>query len=131
MRVSTKLLGALAAATIVAAGGSAFTAASTIDNNAKHVGAVAQTISGVTVTNVQYTINPATDATTQVAFHVAEDLKSSDVVTATVSGTTGTGGPTEATVCAQTPVGSGLGTTLTCTYTTGVTNVTGFNIVAS
>jgi hypothetical protein len=133
MRRSTKLFGALAAAALVTAGASAYTASSTIDNAAKHVGAVAQTISGVTVTNVQYTIDPATDATTKVDFHVSQALTSTDVITSTITGTAGTGGATESVACGQTLIGilGADGTDLACTYNTAVTNVTGLAIVAS
>lgn len=64
MRRSIKLLGALAIGGVVAAGGSAFTATSTIDKAAINVGSVAQTVSGATITNVVHAYTAATDTTT-------------------------------------------------------------------
>jgi hypothetical protein len=64
MRNSSRLLLALAIAGVVAASGSAFTATSTIDDLAIHVGSVAQTVSGATITNVTHTYTAATDTTT-------------------------------------------------------------------
>jgi len=68
----SKLAVAIAAAGVVAAGASAFTASSTIDNSTKHVGATGQTISGVHVSNVAYTWDSSTDTTSGVSFHTAE-----------------------------------------------------------
>jgi hypothetical protein len=131
MRKSTRFIGGLAMAGIVAAAGSAFTATSTIDTQ-KYVGAVSQSISGVTVTNVQYMVDPVSDKTTKVTFHVAELLGAGDVVTATIHGT---GTPaTDSAVCAQAPVpvDSPSSTDLTCTFANpGVANVTKLDIVAS
>jgi hypothetical protein len=126
MRKSQKILGAVAVAGLIAAGSAAFTATSTIDDAAVHVGAVTQSITGVTVTNVDYTINPATDLTTVVTFDVDEDLVATDKVTATISATAPA--DTETVVCAA-GVPSG-GTTLTCTFA-GVVNVNRLDIVAS
>ena len=128
MGKSTRFIAALAVAGIVAAAGSAFTATSTIDNAEQHVGAVGQTISGVTVSTVQYTVG-AGDTTTAVAFHVGETLGAGDTVTATISdGSTGTAED----VCTQTPaVDPATGTDLTCDFGAGVTHVTRLDIVAS
>jgi hypothetical protein len=128
MRNITKVFGAVAVAGVVAAGGSAFTATSTIDSNQKYVGATGQTVSGVHVTNVQYTVG-ALDTTTAVAFHVSEVLAGGDVVTATVSDGAGTPVTANAT-CGQTPGTSG-GTDLACDFGAGVANVTSLSIVAS
>src|SRR5664280_897854 len=67
MRTNTKVLGALAIAGLVAAGGSAFTADSGIDSPQKFVGATGQDISGVNVKSVQYTVG-GNDVTTAVSF---------------------------------------------------------------
>jgi hypothetical protein len=68
MRMSNKrILGAFALAGLVAAGGSAFTATSTIDDSAINVGSVAQAVSGATITNVAHTYTPATDTTTAIS----------------------------------------------------------------
>ena len=58
---------------------------STIDNATKHVGATNQTISGVTVTNVAYTWDSATDDTSDVNFHTAEVLGSNDTMTVSLN----------------------------------------------
>jgi hypothetical protein len=59
MRVSTKILVAGAAAALVAAGGSAFTAGNTIASGSK-VGYGDTTVSGISVSDVQYVVS-ATD----------------------------------------------------------------------
>jgi len=85
----SKLAVAIAAAGVVAAGASAFTASSTIDNSTKHVGAIGQTISGVHVSNVAYTWDSSTDTTSGVSFHTAETLGSNDNLTVSLTdGTT-------------------------------------------
>jgi hypothetical protein len=126
VRNSSKFLGALAVAGLVAVGGSAFTATSSIDSSQKYVGAVGQTISGVTVTSVKYTVG-AGDTTTAVDFDVAEVLGAGDTVSAALNG-----GTPE--VCAQTavpPTGTQLSTHLACDFGAGVANVTSLSIVAS
>lgn len=67
MRKSTRLVGALAVAGVVAASGSAFTATSTIDDAAINVGSVAQTVSGATITSVVHTYTASTDTTTAIS----------------------------------------------------------------
>jgi hypothetical protein len=126
MRNSTKLFGAVAVAGLVAAGGSAFTATSTIDSSQKYVGAVSQAISGVTVTNVNYTVG-ADDTTTAIDFAVAQVLAAGDSVSASVN----SGTPV---VCVKTPVpatGTQTSTHLACDFGAGVSNVTSLSIVAS
>jgi hypothetical protein len=128
MRNITKVFGAVAVAGVVAAGGSAFTATSSIDSSQKYVGAVTQAISGVTVTNVQYTTDGATDTTTAVDFHVAQVLAGGDVVSAALNG----GSPV---VCTQAAVPAApatqTSTDLACDFGVGVVNVTSLSIVAS
>ena len=126
MRKSTRFIGALAVAGIIAAAGSAFTATSNIDHGSQHVGAVSQSISGVNVTNVSYTVDSATDTTTGVSFHVAETLDAWDTVTATISGE---GAPATAT-CTPTD-GTPDGTDLACAFAPGVVAVTDLEIVSS
>lgn len=134
MRSNTKILGAVAIAGLVAAGGSAFTATSTIDQGTRHIGATSQTITGVTVDTVNYVVG-AGDMTTGVTFHVAEVLSGSDVVAAKItSGTdTGTAGSpvfASATDAGCTQAAATVGTDLTCDFGTGVANVTGLQITA-
>jgi hypothetical protein len=133
MRNSAKLITALSIAALVGVAGSAFTAASTIDAAQKYVGATGQTISGVTVSSVQYTTNSSTDITTAVAFHVAENLGAETTVTATLTGISTDGdatpGSTSASTCVK--VDPGAGTDLTCTFSTTLSNVTALSIVAS
>jgi hypothetical protein len=125
MRKSAKLITALSVAGLIGVAGSAFTAASGIDESNKIVGAVSQGISGVNVSSVQYTV-AAADTTTGVAFHVTEDL---EAVPTTVKATIGNGTASETATCTQTDNVDG-GTDLTCTFT-GVAGVTTLNIVAS
>jgi hypothetical protein len=69
------VFGALA----VAAGAGAFTATSSIDENTQLVGGVSQTISGVTVTSVLYTVNGLNEVSS-VAFKIEELLDATDDV---------------------------------------------------
>jgi hypothetical protein len=128
MRNITKVFGAVAVAGLVAAGGSAFTATSTIDSSQKYVGAVTQAISGVTVNNVQYTTDAATDTTTAVDFGVAQVLAAGDTVSAALNGGS-------AVVCVKTAVPAApaaqTSTHLACDFGAGVVNVTSLSIVAS
>lgn len=87
MRKSNKLFVAIAAAGLVAAGGSAFTATSTIDDGAINVGSVAQSVSGATFTNVVHTYTPDTDTTTAISAKAEELLSTTaGVVTVSVNG---------------------------------------------
>jgi hypothetical protein len=74
MRNSSKLAVALATAGVIAAGASAYTATSTIDQAAVHVGSVAQTVSGANITNVVHSYAPATDTTTAISAKAEELL---------------------------------------------------------
>lgn len=101
MRTSTKLLGGLAAAAIVAAGGSAFTAANT-GVDAANVGYQSATISGVSVTNVAYVVDGA-DASklSDINFTETEDVSVGHQAILTING------PTETqTVCDTSVIGS-------------------------
>src|SRR3954467_14968598 len=65
MRKHGLLIGAVAAAGALVVG-SALTASSTIYDPAVHVGSVAQSVSGVTINDVNYSYTPATDTTTAI-----------------------------------------------------------------
>lgn len=125
MRKSAKLITALSVAGLIGIAGSAFTAASGIDHEQKIVGATSQSITGVNVDTVQYTVG-AGDTTTAVNFHVSQDLAANP---ATVKATIGNGTASETATCTST-ANVGGGTDLACTFT-GVTGVTSLNIVAS
>jgi hypothetical protein len=89
MRKSTKLLVAVAAAGTIAGAGSAFTATSTIDDGAIHVGSVAQSVSGATITNVVHSYTPATDTTTAISAKAEELLSTAaGVVKVAINGGT-------------------------------------------
>ena len=124
----TKLAVAIAAAGVVAAGASAFTASSTIDNSSKHVGATGQTISGVHVSNVAYTWDSSNDTTSGVNFHTAETLGSNDNLT--VSLTDGTTSVSSDGSCTPTTGQSG-GTDYACTWSTPVANAQALSIVVN
>jgi hypothetical protein len=129
MRKSAKIITALSVAGLIGIAGSAFTATSGIDVGQKYVGATGQTISGVTVSSVQYTTNATTDVTTVVTFHVAEDLGAETTVSATITNAV----PASASdaSCAATPLGAGDGTNLLCDFGAGLSNVRTLSIVAS
>jgi hypothetical protein len=118
VRKSTTLFGAVAVAALVAAGGSAFTATSTIDQAAKHVGATSQSISGVAVTGVSYTWDSATDATSGVDFTIGSALGTNDTLTVSLNGTAG--------ACTVT-----TGTDVACTWSPAVVNATALSIVVN
>jgi hypothetical protein len=61
-------------AAVVAAGSSAFTATSTIDDAAVNVGSVAQSVSGANITNVVHAYTPETDTTTAISAKAEELL---------------------------------------------------------
>ena len=81
--------GALVAGALALAG-SAFTATSTIDRAAIHVGSVSQTVSGATFTNVSHTYTSATDTTTAISAKAEQLLSTATgVVTLSVNGGSG------------------------------------------
>ena len=84
MRRIPNLALALATAGVIAAGASAFTATSTIDTAAVHVGSVEQSVSGANFTNVVHSYTPATDTTTAVSAK-AEELLSTEAGAVQVS----------------------------------------------
>jgi hypothetical protein len=127
MRKSAKLITALSVAGLIGITGSAFTAASSIDQSTKIVGATSQTISGVHVSAVQYTVDNVTDTTTGVTFHVTEDLAANP---AAVTATIGNGTTTQPDTTCTPTANVGGGTDLACTFT-GLAGVTTLNIVAS
>jgi hypothetical protein len=87
MQNSSKLTLALGIAAVVAAGSSAFTASSTIDEAAVHVGSVAQSVSGATITNVVHSYTPATDMTTAISAKAEELLSTTaGVVQVSING---------------------------------------------
>ena len=125
---SSKVFGALAVAGLVAVGGSAFAAASTIDPASTFVGAVSQSISGVAVTAVNYTVIGG-DITTEVSFTVGAALAADpiDHVTAKITGLDAVpAAATETVTCIHTTT-----TLLTCTFVDGIHAVTGLDIVVS
>jgi hypothetical protein len=87
MRNSSRLILALGTAGLLAAGTSAFTATSTIDNSAVHVGSVAQSVSGATITNVVHSYTPESDTTTAISAKAEELLSTADgVVQVSING---------------------------------------------
>ncbi|HUG85321.1 MAG TPA: hypothetical protein VMM13_12190 [Euzebya sp.] len=78
---------ALGLVAVIAISGSAFTATSTIDDDAINVGSVLQSISGATFTNVVHTYTEATDTTTALDAKAEELLSTAaGVVTVSVNG---------------------------------------------
>jgi hypothetical protein len=87
MRNSSKLTLGLGMAAVVAAGSSAFTASSTIDDGAVNVGSVAQSVSGATITNVVHSYTPQTDTTTAISAKAEELLSTKEgVVRVSING---------------------------------------------
>jgi hypothetical protein len=87
MRNSSKLALGLGMAAVVAAGSSAFTASSTIDDAAVNVGSVAQSVSGAHITNVVHAYTPATDTTTAISAKAEELLSTKEgVVQVSING---------------------------------------------
>lgn len=90
MHKKSKLLAAVAAAGLVAVGGSAFTAANTGVDDA-FVGYDSAQISGVTVSNVEYVVD-STDASklSSIVFTEAEDVSAGYEAILTINGPTTT-----------------------------------------
>lgn len=87
MRKSTKMIGAAAILGIAVAGGSAFTATSTIDDASINVGSVVQSVSGATFTSVVHSYTAATDTTTAISAKAEELLSTeSGVVKVSING---------------------------------------------
>ncbi len=87
MRNSSRLILALGTAGLIAAGTSAFTATSTIDASAVHVGSVAQSVSGATITNVVHSYTPESDTTTAISAKAEELLSTAEgVVQVSING---------------------------------------------
>lgn len=78
MRKSTKLVGAIAVAGVVAAGGAAFTASNT-QAASQVVGYGSTTVSGATVSSMQYNLNSAGDNVDSVTLVLAGDTTTSAV----------------------------------------------------
>lgn len=116
------VLAAVAAAGVIAAAGSAFTATSTIDEQSKTVGATSQSISGVAVTNVSYDWDSTNDTTNGVAFTIDKALSPSGQMTVKLSN------PTDTTTGTCNTVD---GTAYTCTFAPGVVNATSLSIVVN
>ena len=128
MRNLHKLLGAVAVAGIVAAGGSAFTAANTVPNTVAGYGT--STITGATATSLKYTLNADGTQITAAAMNFDGDLTGKTVkagfgtaaLTTCSVGAVGADNPdTTATDDAYTPV--------TCSgYTQSTTTSASFNV---
>ncbi|MCW2600465.1 MAG: hypothetical protein JWM02_2294 [Frankiales bacterium] len=129
MRTYTKLFGMIAAAGLVAAGGSAFTGAglSTTGSaaSAQYVGGtVSQSVTGGTLASVAYGFTDATNtAVNQVTLTFADTNTAGKTPTITLAG----GSPVTFT-CAQ--ITAGTGTTSVCDPTPGdsQTGVTGISV---
>ena len=100
MRKSTKFLGSLAVAGLVAASGSAFAAANTYTNATKIVGYGEQTTTGIVVSSVLYTARPADNS-----------MLSNVVFTTTTDTATGF----LSTMVLKTTADAVVGTVVTCT----------------
>ena len=124
MRKSTKFLGALAVAGLVAAGGSAFTS-SGLKNNAGPSsfagGSITQSISGATLENIAYTYTNATNtAVLSVALTFTDNPAIyGKIVTASLPGGTGTA------LAACSALGAAAALTVTCASdAAGITGAT-------
>ena len=117
MKKATKFLTAAAVAGMLAASGSAYTAASTGVDDA-YVGYDSNTTSGVTVSNVEYKVS-ATDASklSQIVFTEAEDVSTGYKAILTING------PTATQITCTTAFDTGVGT-ITCPTTANVADVT-------
>lgn len=128
MRKSTKFIAAATAGGFVAFGASAFTATSTIDDEAINVGSVTQSISGATITNVVHTYTAGTDTTTALSAK-AEQLLSTATGVVKVSINGGTAQNCTVTLTDVAPLGTDEGSsdfsTVNCdiTDTANVTSV--------
>lgn len=126
MLVKKKFLGALAVAGVMAASGSAFTAANTGVDDA-YVGYDFNTISGVTVTNIAYNVN-ATDASklSSIVFTETQDVSIGYDAILTINGPSGT-----RITCTPTYGGTPAVGTIDCPTTANVADVTSIGLTVS
>lgn len=125
MRTRSKLIGALAVAGVVAASGTAFTAANTGFTANEFVGYGSTTVTGVTVSNVAYNVN-GTDASLldTIVFTVAQDVTGAGYESLlTINGATGT-----RTTCTATFTTVG---TITCPTTAAIATVTSVGLTVT
>jgi hypothetical protein len=127
VRMNFKLLGAVTVAGVVATTGSAFTAANTGVDDA-FVGYDSATISGVTVTNVEYVVS-SSDASklSSIVFTENENVSVGYESTLTVNGPTTTQIACSASFVTGTP---GVGT-ITCPTTANVADVTSISLTVA
>lgn len=126
-----KLLGIGAIVAVAGVGGTAFTAGSTIDKPNVHQGSVAQSVAGITITNVSYNYLPASDTVTSITANAAEDLVADQsVLTVEVNG--GSHDCAGAKVFADAPANTQFDhTAITCDLGAGVANVTNVRFIAT
>ena len=124
MRKSAKFLTTLAVAGLVAASGSAYTAANTGVDDA-YVGYDSNSVSGVTVTNVAYNVDAA-DASklSSIVFTETQDVSSGYDAVLTING------PTSTQVACTATYAAGTGT-ITCPTTASVASVTSVALTVS
>ena len=117
MRKNFKLLGAVAVAGLVAAGGSAFTAANT-GVTAAYVGYASASVTGVTVSNVNYVVNQTNPSKlSSIVFTESEDVTTGYKATLTLDQGTS---PLTVSSCLTTTIN-----TITCDTTANVAAVVG------
>ena len=122
MRKNFKLLGAVAVAGLVAAGGSAFTAANTGVTPAI-AGYQSAAVTGVAVTNVEYKVDPADGSKfSSIVFTETTDVSSNHTAKLTLDKGTGTPAVSDCTISA-TPPATGAPGTITCLTTANVKEV--------
>jgi hypothetical protein len=133
MRNKRVLIGALGVAGVLGVTASAFTATSTIYDSAVNVGSVTQSQTGITVTDVDYTYDQATDETSAVIVTTSELL---DDAAATMKVSVNGGGLQDCDAAAQTDpdndnVDDGVTdfSVTTCTFGAAVANVTSVQFV--
>jgi hypothetical protein len=132
MRISYKLLVAGSAAALVAAGGSAFTASGSGVDDA-YVSYDTNTVSGVTVSNVEYVVS-STDASklSKIVFTEAEDVTTGYKRTLTVNGPTTTQIDCDASfTAADSTTGAAAYGTITCLTDANVADVTSISLTVA
>lgn len=123
-----RTLGVALLAGLAISGGGAFTASNTVSDSVAGYGEA--TVSGVTVTDVDYTMNAAADAVTAIAFVAGSDIRGKQLVLKLQNGSTDVATASNAALATNACVinaTTGLGAT--CTFATPV-SVTSYDGLA-
>ena len=114
MRKSTKIFAAVAAAGLMAAGATAFTASNTFASGSNVAGFGASTVTGATVTNINYVLSADPTMLSSVVFTASNDVSQATATMRLLDGIGGSPLAGQANTCTDNNAAS---TVITCTLT--------------